>query len=93
MFTAHIAQGNAPDPLKLRDGEKPYLLSARPPGVAISDLTLDETPTNGRNWPKVRPDAKLSQQADFGNHLFDTATSGCPTLAIAFRNWTTPNTK
>jgi hypothetical protein len=75
-FTVPIAQGYDPGPLKLWDSEKPYLFSARPPGAAISDLTLDETPTHGPNWPKVRPGAKLSQQADFGNYLFDAATSG-----------------
>src|ERR1700691_3873802 len=64
-FTAPIAQGYDPDPLKLWDVKKPYPFSDRPAGAAISDLTLDETPTKGPNWPKVRPGAKLSQQADF----------------------------
>jgi tyrosinase len=76
QFKAPIRQGYDPGPLKLWDGEKPYLFSARPAGAAISDLTLDESATKGANWPKVRPGAKLSRQSDFGNYLFDAATSG-----------------
>jgi hypothetical protein len=75
-FKAPIHQGYDPGPLKLWDGEKPYVFSARPAGASIADLTLDESSTKGPNWPKVRPGAKLSRHVNVGNELFGAAISG-----------------
>jgi hypothetical protein len=76
QFRAAIPEGYNPGPLKLWDGEKPYLFRARPAGASLSDLTLDESSSGGPNWPKIRPGAKLAQEANFASLLMDAATSG-----------------